>query len=282
MKTPGPLMPALRHSEFARLYMKRVQRLLALFFIMQFSLVNAQTAEKAIDIQTRPGVSQRMLVLTPPMPKAAVILFTGGNGGLQISTNATLRSGKINFLIRNRQSFASHDLMVVVVDAPSDRQNPPYLSGFRQTRQHVNDVQAVIAWIRGQTKVPVWLIGTSRGTQSAAFVATQLSAPDGPDGLVLTSTIVTDDNGIAVPAMQLENIRIPVLVVHHEQDGCKHCAFQGASAMLEKFSAAPRKQLLAFSGGSSSGNPCEPLSYHGFNELDADVVGQITDWIFAK
>jgi pimeloyl-ACP methyl ester carboxylesterase len=263
--------------------MKRiVQSWLTLFFIMQCALANAQTAEKVVDIPTRSGVSQRMLVLTPAMPKAAVILFTGGNGGLQISPDGMLRSGKTNFLIRNRQSFASRDLMVLVVDAPSDRQSPPYLAGFRQTQQHVSDIQTVIAWIHGQTKIPVWLIGTSRGTQSAAFVATQLNAPDGLDGLVLTSTIVTDDTGIAVPAMQLENIRIPVLVVHHEQDGCKHCAFAGVTAMMEKFSAAPKKQLLSFTGGSSSGNPCEPLSYHGFNGLDADVVGQIADWIFAK
>ena len=261
---------------------KIIQSWLALFLLMQFAVAQAQIAEKVVDIPTRPGVTQRMLVLTPPMPKAVVILFTGGNGGLQISSDATLRSGKTNFLIRNRQSFASHDLMVVVVDAPSDRQNPPYLAGFRQTQEHVTDIQAVIAWIRGQTKVPVWLIGTSRGTQSTAYIATKLDVPDGPDGLVLTSTIVTDDTGIAVPAMQLENIRIPVLVVHHEQDGCKHCAFAGASAMMEKFSATQRKQLLSFTGGNSSGNPCEPQSYHGFSGLDAEVVGQIADWIFAK
>lgn len=261
---------------------KFIQSLLAFFLFMQFAYANAQIAEKVVDIPTRPGVTQRMLVLTPAMPKAAVILFTGGNGSLQISSDATLRSGKNNFLIRNRQAFASRDLLVVAVDAPSDRQYSPYLSGFRQTQEHVADIQAVINWIRSQTKVPVWLIGTSRGTQSAAFVATQLNTPDGPDGLVLTSTIVTDDMGVAVPAMQLENIHIPVLVVHHEQDACKHCAYTGASAMLGKFSAAPRKQLLSFTGGSSIGDPCEAKAYHGFNGLDADVVGQIADWIFVK
>lgn len=261
---------------------KILQSWLALFFILQCAYSHAQIAESVVDIPTRTGVSQRMLVLTPPMPKAAVILFTGGNGSVQIFPNESFRSGKMNFLIRNRVEFANRDLLVVVVDAPTDRQNPPYLAGFRQTQEHVTDIQAVIAWIRGDAKVPVWLIGTSRGTQSAAFIATQLNNPDGPDGLVLTSTIVTDDAGTAVPAMQLENIHIPVLVVHHEQDGCKHCAFQGASAMMTKFSAAPRKQLLTFIGGSSSGNPCEPQSYHGFNGLDADVVGKIADWIFAK
>jgi hypothetical protein len=33
-------------------------------------------------------------------------------------------------------------------DAPSDRQSAPYLGGFRQTTAHVEDVKAVIAWLR--------------------------------------------------------------------------------------------------------------------------------------
>ncbi len=54
--------------------------------------------------------------------------------------------------------------------------------------RHVADVKAVITWLRQQGYHRVWLIGTSRGTQSAAYVATSLSE-GGPDGLVLTSTI---------------------------------------------------------------------------------------------
>jgi hypothetical protein len=39
-------------------------------------------------------------------------------------------------------------LLTVIVDAPSDRQSPPFLTGFRQTEQHVSDIKAVIAWVR--------------------------------------------------------------------------------------------------------------------------------------
>jgi len=109
-----------------------------------------------------------------------VVLFAGGHGGLQIADNGQWKWGGGNFLVRSRQLFAEHDLLVAVVDAPSDRQTPPHLSGFRQTREHVADIKAVMAWLREHVKVPVWLIGTSRGTQSAAFLATQLRGPDGP------------------------------------------------------------------------------------------------------
>lgn len=144
------------------------------------------------------------------------------------------------------------------------------------------DIKAVIAWAREQAKIPVWLVGTSRGTQSAAFVATELVGPDGPDGLVLTSTILTDNKGRPVPAMPLEKLRIPVLVVHHEQDACSHCAFPDAPQLMEKLSNSPRKQLLPFIGGENRGDACEAMSYHGFNGLEKEVVRQIASWIHPK
>jgi len=161
-----------------------------------------------------------VIVLSPPAPKAAVVLFAGGHGGLQVLANGSMKWGEGNFLVRTRQLFADAGLTVAVIDAPSDRQSPPFLSGFRQRPEHAADVKAVIGWLRENAKVPVWLVGTSPGTQSAAYVTADLSGPDGPDGLVLTSTILTDVKGNRpVPAMPLDKIRVPVLVVHHEQDG---------------------------------------------------------------
>src|SRR6202035_1160660 len=108
---------------------------------------------------------------------------------------------------------------------PSDRQQPPYLAGFRGTREHARDLKAVIAWARKQADVPVWLGGPSRGTESAAYATTSLTGADGPDGLVLTSTILTDSKEFSVPALPLNRLRIPVLVVHHVDDGCSHCSY---------------------------------------------------------
>lgn len=241
-----------------------------------------QASQKVVDIATRPGVTQRMLVLSPPSPKAAVVLLAGGHGGLQLFANGSLKWGEGNFLVRSRQAFADQGLLVAVVDAPSDRQSPPFLGGFRQTAEHAADLKAAIAWLRESAKLPVWLVGTSRGTQSAAYVSTQLTGPDGPDGLVLTSTILSDDKGRPVPAMPLGKIRIPVLVVHHEQDGCALCAFADIPALLAKLDQAPKKQLLAFKGGTSRGDPCEAFAYHGFNGLEGDVVQQIAAWITAR
>lgn len=222
-----------------------------------------------------------MVLLGPENPKAVVVLFAGGHGGLQILPNGIVTWGEGNFLVRSRQLFASHGLMVAVVDAPSDRQNPPYLAGFRQTREHVADIKAVIAWLKQPANGPVWLVGTSSGTQSVAFIATQLRAADGgPDGIVLTSTIVTGGPGNRpVPAMPLGNITVPVLVVHHKLDGCAFSKYGELPGLMDKLTAVPRKTLLAFEGGATRGDPCEPRSHHGYHGMEGEVVAKIADWI---
>lgn len=243
----------------------------------------AQT-QRVVDIPTRPGVTQRMIVIEPDKPKAAVVLFAGGNGGLLISSSGDIKWGGTNFLVRSRSLFATNGLAVAVVDAPSDRQNPPYLNSFRQTPEHAADIKAVIAWLKQRANIPVWLVGTSRGTQSAAFIATQLSSSNGgPDGLVLTSTMLTDMPGIRpVPKMPLGRIQVPTLVVHHRQDGCGHCKYSDLPNLMEKLTAAPRKELLTFEGGKDQGDPCEPMAHHGFNGIEQEVVTKIAQWITLK
>lgn len=235
--------------------------------------------ETVVDIPTRPGVTQRFLLDVPEHPVASLILFAGGNGALQITPDGNLRGGRGNFLIRTRAQWAALGFVVVALDAPSDRQQEPFLSGFRQTPEHVADIRASIAWLRKQYKLPVWLLGTSRGTQSAAFAATTLPQDEGPDGLILTSTILSDNKSRPVPAMELGTMRIPTLVVHHRQDACKVCNPEYLSGLMQKLTATPRKDLILVDGGVTEGDPCEAKAYHGFNGLEETVVNTVAKWI---
>ena len=264
--------------------MKRVLVLASVACLVVLTCVVEQTsgAEQVVDVPTRPGVTERVLVLTGEEPRATVVLLAGGHGGLQISPDGKLGWGGGNFLVRSRRLFADQGLMVAVVDAPSDRQADPFLNGFRQTREHVADVKAVIAWLRQKTAAPVWLVGTSRGTQSAAFIATQLSPADGgPDGIVLTSTVLSDPRGRAVPDMELRRITIPTLVVHHRDDGCRLCLYRDVPSLMKKLKT-PRTELLTFDGGISRGDPCEAFGHHGYNGIEREVVGAIAAWIVQK
>ena len=118
--------------------------LLLMILLILLGNAYADTAQQVVDLQTRPNVTQRMVVLTPPEPKATVILFSGGDGGLGIYPNGSLQRGNGNFLVRTRQLFAAQGFLVAVVDAPSDRQGGNWLQGFRQTSEHVADIKADI------------------------------------------------------------------------------------------------------------------------------------------
>ena len=228
------------------------------------------------ELTPRPGVTQSFILVRPKgAPVASVILFTGGTGRLALSPSG-IGSGKTNFVVRNREGFAEHGLLVAVVDTPSDHSAD--LGAFRASEEHAQDVKAVIAFLRQTASVPVWLIGTSRGTVSAGNAAARLT-DGGPDGLVLTSSLV-GGHAESMRDVALDAIRVPTLVVHHKNDQCPASPYAGAQAMLTRLRNVPKHEFLAFDGGDTPrSEPCEALSYHGYLGLDAEVVKAIADWI---
>lgn len=238
----------------------------------------AAAAEELIQLPTRPGVTQPFYLMTPPGPLAgSVILFTGGPGLLSSDRKPVLR-GK-NFLIRSREKFAAAGFLVASVDAPSD--HPEGLDLFRTSAEHAQDIAAVIAYLRQKAPVPVWLIGTSLGTISAASVAARLKT-GGPDGLVLTSSIVASNRRIGAiqSTVNVDQVAIPTLVVHNEEDACAVCPFGAVPSLMGRFTRAPKKELMAVSGGSPpQGDPCGPFARHGYIGIEDEVVAKIAGWI---
>jgi pimeloyl-ACP methyl ester carboxylesterase len=235
-------------------------------------------ADEVRTVASRPEVTQSFLLVHPAgRPVATVVLFSGGDGLLALGSGHLRARG--NFLVRNRARFAGHGLLVAVVDAPSDRPNG--LDGFRASAAHAADVHAVIAALRAEAAGPVWLVGTSMGTVSAANAAARLTT-GGPDGLVLTSTVTREgrERPESVGDVRLRDIRVPALVVHHRDDACRATPYRDTAALLRDLSAAPRRELLTFEGGEPPrSGPCEPRAAHGFFGLDEAVVAAIARWI---
>lgn len=138
-----------------------------------------------VTVRARKKASQTFLLLEPQRIEASVILFAGGSGNIGLTPSGSMTNLKGNFLLRSRDYFVRQNVMVAIVDTPSDRNS---LDKFRAGQSHARDIRAVIAWLRQTADAPVWLVGTSRGTISAAGVAGRLEQ-GGPDGIVLTSTL---------------------------------------------------------------------------------------------
>lgn len=238
-------------------------------------------AQQVRTIPTRPGVTESFLLLRPPgAPAASVILFAGGDGDLAL-TAAGIGRLQGNFLVRTRERWLREGFLVAIPDRPSDRAGG--LWDFRTTAEHAADVRALIAAVREVATAPVWLVGTSMGSLSAANAAARL-AEGGPDGIVLTSS-VTERSRMSWESTRsagLGDVRVPVLVVHHREDGCRASPFSGAETILRALTRAPAKELLAFEGGSPPiSQPCEAKAAHGYLGIEAKVVSAIGAWIRA-
>jgi hypothetical protein len=243
--------------------MSRVLR----FLLLLVMAGGAARAEEVINLPTRPGVMQSILFTAAARPVASLVLFPG-NFGL-------VRAVRANFLIRVVPNFVALDFNVAVADSPSDQPNG-MPDGFRLSEAHATDIATVIAFLRQRAAVPVWLVGTSRGTISAASVGVRLGPPR-VDGVVLTSTVWAGSVG-QVP---LEQLRVPTLIVHNRDDGCGESPFNLAAAGLDRLSAAPAKEFIAVAGGKSRSGACEALSPHGYYGIEDQVVPLIGAWIKA-
>ena len=84
-----------------------------------------------------------------------------------------------NFLVRSSALFADAGFITAIVDSPSDRPEGP-LGGrdggmtddFRQSSMHLTDIRAVVDFLVDEGAREIYLIGTSRGTLSVAYLAT--------------------------------------------------------------------------------------------------------------
>ena len=254
--------------------------LTAILLVVTLANATAQPRETMKTVESRPGVTQPFVLVEPfGSPVASAILFTGGEGVLGFTGPGPFGPGG-NFLVRNRRAFAAHGLLVAVIEVPSD--HTAGYGRFRMSDAHARDVAAVIAALRQRAAVPVWVIGTSKGTVSAVNAAARLTT-GGPDGLVITSSITRTTQNVTETVFDagLADVRLPTLVAHHESDACIVTPGSDARFLIQAV-RAPRKELLIFkggAGGSSGESACGPWAAHGYYGIDDEVVRAIADWI---
>ena len=141
-------------------------------FIGMFFSAQSQAAE-LISLETRPGVTQKFILIKPEKSVASVVLFAGGHGNLKLSSffgKPAIGWGKNNFLVRTRDEFAKHGFMVAVVDTPSDKKGGKgMLGGFRNSKEHVTDIDKVIAYLRKEVGVPIWIVSVGPNRDQTIF-----------------------------------------------------------------------------------------------------------------
>lgn len=202
--------------------------------------------------------------------EAVAVLFNGGGGAVGLLQRIP-RPGA-NFLVRSRGLFATRGVATAVIDVPTDL--GVMSDAYRMSRRHSDDVRALVSDLQQRFPgLPVFLVGTSRGTVSAAYAGAALG--DAVAGVVLSSTVFNATRGGAgVSGFDWDTIRSRLLFVHHVDDGCGATPY----AMARRVAAA--RALISVHGGDAPrSEPCEAFSAHGFLGVEAPVVGAIVAWM---
>lgn len=242
--------------------------------VLSFFAMSCNAEGTLFKVPTRDGITTTLFWETVPNAKATVFLFPGGGGGF-----GKVEDGKAignNFLVRSEPYFIANSFNVAIFGRPSDSEELDYPDRISDT--HMTDVRKVLEFVKTKSDAPVWVVGTSRGTISAA--ATAINLQNSIAGLVLTSSVVNYKKVGAVPKQDLAAIKIPVLVLHHSKDECVLCRPYEVPAILRGLTNTPvKKEIMVVGGANPSGDVCAALHWHGFIGMEQEAVATISDWI---
>ena len=254
----------------------------------------APVCGEIVALPAHDGAIQRVSFAVPPGAWGAVVLLAGGSGVIDLDDAGCAQGLKGNSLVRGAPFLRSAGLATALLDAPSDHHGQgDGLAGFRTDTRHAEDIGRVIAEVRRRVTGPVWLVGTSRGTISAANAASRLSGAVRPDGVVLTSVLTVGNPRGQKPwvaqtvfDLPLEAVTIPVLLVGHSEDRCLRTPHEVMAKVADRIGAA-RKQVATVTGGPggrgvSGTEACEGRSPHGFIGQEDEVLAGIVRFIRGK
>lgn len=233
----------------------------------------------------------KALVLIPDKPQALVIAFPGGTGSLALNGSTAMYTtnwlGQYGLLTRYRNGFFKRDVALIAMDAPN---------GKDMTAQDrvsaVDGAKAMLDLVRKQARLPsslpVWAVGTSTGTISAAALAIQF--PGTINGIVLGSAVTRptaafkdwkDQNAQGVASMAVGKFDRPVLVLGAKDDKCPFSSPMDAEMLASKFVKSPRREVKVMSGGNPNGDACAEASSspHDFNTLEDETVDAIVTFM---
>lgn len=245
----------------------------------------APAQQEIVTLPTRPGVTQSyFLTSIPKKLQGVALLFPGSGGTIQLrSENGKPRFNQGNFLVRSRSEFIRRGVAAAILDVPSDLQVGYGMSDdFRLSAEHFRDISVVVGDLRKRLPgAPLFLVGTSRGSISAAALAARFGEEIA--GVVLTATMFRQaprnslQPGPGLSRFDFAAIKQPLLFVHHVSDECASTPYGDAARLAER-----HPLISVFGGPPPRSGPCDAFSQHGFLGKEADTVEEIVSWMLKK
>lgn len=267
--------------------MSRMAHTIASLLLLAVAALGAggACADEVVTVETRAGVRQPFLLLAPGNATSSdvVVLFPADDGEVDFVKTAggydvVNRGGGLTARRPMRQTLRQHGFHVAVIAPPSDRARLD--PSFRKSAEHAQDIQRVIAWLRGRFPGGIYLHGHCLGSLSAASVATRLKN-HGISGVIFSSARLSGAAG-SVTDFERGAVTVPVLMVQHRNDSCPYSLYDFVDRARDFFrGSAPRVDLITVTGGESrvSMKQLCKNGFHGFRGAERETAEAIAGWI---
>jgi alpha/beta superfamily hydrolase len=242
---------------------------------LQETLLSVELEGSAVQVgvlSRRPGSEPptHLAVLLPGHPSVVKPVMGAGHMASSSLTG--------NFLIRARRHLVNEQIATLLVDCRSDA-GSICTASYQSSAQRQADVHKLIELVKRTLPSirSVWLVGTSMGTLSSAFMPGH--APGVYQGAIHTASITEPyvmGSYREMADVDMRDRGTPHFIVHHRDDPCPLTTWRGAEQWRRQFSTP----LLTVTGGSGfTGRPCQAHTEHGFKGREPDVMKAIAEII---
>lgn len=243
---------------------------------MAFTLVLCMNTSQAqiFDVPFESETPSRTLLIPAQKAQAIVVLFPGGAGMIRLSNDGSAYS--THTFVRSQKEWAQYGIHAVLVDSPNNLGNTK--ANFRDTRDHLGRVEAVIKFYKEKFNMPVWIFGHSMGSSTVSLFSNKSKQyRDQIAGGIIAGTLqevsIEDENDL------------PLLAIHHRYDGCRSTPSYASERIIKnrlKNFPERKSKLIFIEGGEDIGDPCQSAGYHGFAQKESDFIKEAAAFILGR
>jgi hypothetical protein len=279
---PNPLAPTNLTGEFS------MKNILLIVFLSLTSSVFAQSVpvhaeglhEQLISVDLGSGVKQEgvlSLKVGSKKPTRLAVILPGHPSVVRpVVEGSAMTSSQLsgNFLIRARRYLVNDSVASLIVDCRSDA-GEYCSSSYQSSLKRHQDALKLIQEVKKQLPSieQVWLVGTSMGTVSSAFMPTHEA--NIYSGAIHTASITepySRNSYRELGDFDYKKLNIPQVFIHHRDDPCYLTTYSGAKSISDKYQIP----LVTVVGGSGfTGAACKAYTEHGFKGKEKEVMEAI-------
>ena len=240
-------------------------------------IISIEPIEKGLFISSEPSMS---MYWQGKASKAVLIFIPGGEGHIGLKPGQADNTFHFHQMLKRltNPTLTSGQFDVVLLDSPTELSPRQAYPSARGGSDHLIRIESAIRYYKEKTGLPVWLMGHSNGGISLTEFVKRVQKENKTN---LVAGMIA--SGIRSESYFNAPLDMPVLFVHHKQDGCSHTLPDDAYSnymKVKEFNKSVTEFAYVTEGTPESRDPCRSGFHMYFGA--SDEVAKIIDSFMSK